>query len=71
MLNAFEQLVLDMRLAQREYFRTRSPEVLNRAKNLEKQVDVILKVDVFLGASSLAKQTKIDLFSTDKKGIQK
>ena len=64
MLNAFEQLVLDMRQAQREYFRIRSPEVLNRAKNLEKQVDVIL------GIHTPSNQTQIDLFPTDKKAFK-
>lgn len=35
----FFNLVRDMRLAQREYFRTRSLSVLTRAKALEKRVD--------------------------------
>ena len=39
----FESLVLEMRRAQREYFRTRSHEVLQRSKALEKKVDHLLE----------------------------
>jgi hypothetical protein len=35
----FRELVKKMRLAQKEYFRTRSQVVLGTAKELEKQVD--------------------------------
>jgi hypothetical protein len=35
----FRDLVRKMRLAQKEYFRTRSQVVLGTAKELEKQVD--------------------------------
>lgn len=35
----FEQLVRDMRQAQKEYFRYRSQDALKRSKELEKQVD--------------------------------
>lgn len=36
---AFLDLVSEMRKAQKEYFKTRSPESLTRSKNLERQVD--------------------------------
>jgi hypothetical protein len=39
----FVVLVGRMRDAQREYFRTRDPEVLNRSKYLERQVDRAIK----------------------------
>lgn len=42
-LKEFAALVAEMRDAQREYFRTRSGEVLERSKKLEKQVDHALK----------------------------
>ena len=41
----FRDLVRDMRAAQREYFRTRSHFVLQRSKELERQVDAELKAD--------------------------
>lgn len=40
--NAFIFKVAEMRNAQREYFKTRSVEWLNRSKKLEKEVDTIL-----------------------------
>jgi hypothetical protein len=39
----FADLVLEMRKAQKEYFKYRSPEALTRSKQLEKQVDEILE----------------------------
>lgn len=39
----FEGLVRDMRDAQKSYFRSRSPEVLERAKVTERAVDEELK----------------------------
>ena len=44
-VNQFRDLVRDMRAAQREYFRTRSHFVLQRSKELERQVDAELKAD--------------------------
>jgi hypothetical protein len=44
--NQFRDLVRRMREAQREYFRTRSHFVLQRSKELEKQVDAELKTDL-------------------------
>jgi hypothetical protein len=38
-LKAFARLVNEMRQAQKEYFRTRSPAALERSKQLEKRVD--------------------------------
>lgn len=38
----FAVLVENMRLAQKEYFRTRAPSDLTVCKRLEKQVDTIL-----------------------------
>lgn len=38
----FNQLVLEMRQAQKEYFRTRKTGALIRSKELEKQVDAFL-----------------------------
>lgn len=42
-MNDFEILVLEMRSAQKEYFRTRSKEILQQSKHLEKRVDEYLK----------------------------
>ncbi len=39
----FADIVLEMRRAQKEYFKYRSPEALTRSKQLEKQVDEILE----------------------------
>ena len=39
----FEILVADMRNAQKDYFRTRSQNALQSAKELEKQVDEHIK----------------------------
>lgn len=44
-VNQFRDLVRNMRAAQREYFRTRSHFVLQRSKELERQVDAELKAD--------------------------
>lgn len=41
-MNEFEKLVYEMRSAQKEYFRTRSKEELQRSKHLEKRVDEYL-----------------------------
>ncbi len=38
-----QQLVREMRSAQREYFQTRSGDALSRAKQLEREVDRQLK----------------------------
>lgn len=40
--NAFIMKVAEMRNAQREYFKTRTPEWLNRSKKLEKEVDALI-----------------------------
>lgn len=42
-LKDFAALVAEMRAAQREYFKTRSGDILERSKQLEKQVDRELK----------------------------
>lgn len=42
-MNEFEKLVYEMRSAQKEYFRTRSKEVLQQSKQLGKRVDEYLK----------------------------
>lgn len=42
-MNEFEKLVYEMRSAQKEYFRTRSKDVLQKSKQLEKRVDEYLK----------------------------
>lgn len=42
-MNEFEKLVYEMRSAQINYFRTRSKEVLQQSKHLEKRVDEYLK----------------------------
>ena len=39
----FEQLVFDMRQAQKTYFRTRTPVALNESKRLERAVDRALE----------------------------
>lgn len=39
---SFRELVKEMRSAQREYFRTRSAEVLDKSKKLERKVDELL-----------------------------
>ena len=41
-MNEFEKLVYEMRSAQINYFRTRSKEVLQLSKQLEKRVDEYL-----------------------------
>ncbi len=41
-MNEFEKLVYEMRSAQINYFRTRSKEVLQQSKQLEKRVDEYL-----------------------------
>lgn len=41
-MNEFEKLVYEMRSAQINYFRTRSKEVLQQSKHLEKRVDEYL-----------------------------
>jgi hypothetical protein len=43
LMTEFMQLVRDMRAAQKEYFRTRSKDVLNRSKELERKVDAELQ----------------------------
>jgi len=39
----FEQRVVEMRAAQRRYFRERTPAALLESKRLEKEVDQLLK----------------------------
>ena len=39
----FEELVKEMRALQKAYFRTRSPETLQAAKRLEREVDAFIK----------------------------
>lgn len=41
-MNDFEKLVYEMRSTQINYFRTRSKEVLEQSKQLEKRVDKYL-----------------------------
>jgi len=41
--DAFVSKVREMRAAQKEYFKTRSYDVLNRSKSLEKEVDKIIE----------------------------
>jgi hypothetical protein len=38
-MNEFEQLIFDMRRAQKEYFKTRHNDWMMRSKALEKKVD--------------------------------
>lgn len=42
-MSDFEQLVFDMRRAQKEYFRARTPIALNEARRLERSVDRALE----------------------------
>jgi hypothetical protein len=42
-MNDFEKLVLEMRSAQKGYFRTRSKEILQLSKQLERRVDEYLR----------------------------
>lgn len=42
-MKEFIALVLEMRAAQKEYFKTRSKDVLNRSKELERKVDAELQ----------------------------
>ena len=42
-MNEFEKLVYEMRCAQKEYFWTRSKEILQQSKQLEKRVDEYLR----------------------------
>jgi hypothetical protein len=42
-MKEFIELVRQMRSAQKEYFRTRSKDVLNRSKELERKVDAELQ----------------------------
>lgn len=41
-MNEFVKIVYEMRKAQKEYFRTRSKEVLLQSKQLERRVDTLL-----------------------------
>ena len=43
----FFYLVKDMREAQREYFRTRSKDVLTRSKDLERRVDYEIERTIY------------------------
>jgi hypothetical protein len=42
-MKEFIELVREMRNAQKEYFKTRSKDVLNRSKELERKVDAELQ----------------------------
>lgn len=42
-MEQFMELVKKMRSAQKEYFRTRSKDVLLQSKQLEKEVDMMIK----------------------------
>ena len=42
-MKEFIELVRQMRAAQKEYFKTRSKDVLNRSKELERKVDAELQ----------------------------
>ena len=42
-MKEFIELVREMRNAQKEYFKTRSKDVLNRSKELERKVDTELQ----------------------------
>lgn len=42
-MKEFIELVREMRAAQKEYFKTRSKDVLNRSKELERKVDAELQ----------------------------
>ena len=42
-MKEFIELVREMRNAQKEYFKTRSKDVLNRSKELERKVDNYLQ----------------------------
>ncbi len=42
-MTEFEQMVLEMRKAQKDYFRWREPEMLKKSKELEREIDAYLK----------------------------
>lgn len=52
-MNEFIELVREMRNAQKEYFKTRDKNVLQRSKELER------KVDSFLTQQVINQQTKL------------
>jgi hypothetical protein len=52
-MNEFIELVREMRNAQKEYFKTRDKNVLQRSKELER------KVDSFLAQQVINQQTKL------------
>lgn len=55
----FFQLVCDMRAAQKEFFRTKSPSTLSESKRLERAVDVeIQRVNEIIKGQPIAR----DLF---------
>ena len=58
----FERLVSEMRIAQKEYFRTRATDLLKKAKTYERMVDLYLE-DVRKQelAEHDAKQLRLDL----------
>ena len=45
-MTEFEQLVAEMRKAQKDFFRTRNYKILEKSKELEKQVDQYLDEQV-------------------------
>jgi phosphate uptake regulator len=53
LLKILHEKVIEMRKAQREYFRTRDMVALSQARNLEREVDKILK-EIEQQKSSLA-----------------
>lgn len=53
-MNKFITLVAQMRQAQKEYFKTRDPEILKKSKQLERSVDEWIR-------ELTDKQTKLEL----------
>ena len=53
----FEKLVLELRTAQKKFFKTHDNGVLNRARELEKQVDKCL--DELLNGPDLFKESDL------------
>ena len=52
-MNEFTELVRDMRNAQKEYFKTRDKNVLQRSKELERRVDTYISQQVINQQTSL------------------
>ncbi|MFO0806049.1 MAG: hypothetical protein U0791_23335 [Gemmataceae bacterium] len=60
-MDDFQKLVKQMRTKQREYFRTRTSEVLRECKDLERRVDEAV-------AKALVKEASRNLFEQTKDG---